>query len=177
MPSNVVIIGPPGSGKTSAGTALAKRLGVPFFDTDDLIEKQESMKVHEIFSRDGEAGFRKLERQLLEKLACPETDQGQFVMATGGGIAVAPGNFELLTKIGTVVCLRASAGCLAVRLVGDSSRPLLASESSNLSEKEKKLDELLAARAAVYGRAPYAVHTDNLEPAQVAEAIEAMLAL
>ena len=117
----IILMGPPGSGKTSAGLILAGRLKWSFADTDDLIEKSTGLTVAEIFKTMGEPHFRQLETNLLNDFLHREIKQ--FVLATGGGIAVTPGNYEILSRLGLVICLIARSQCLAERLQGNTSRP------------------------------------------------------
>jgi shikimate kinase len=185
MPAkNIVLIGPPGAGKTSCGQALARQLGWTFSDTDRLIEKKMNQSVAEIFARYGESYFRQLERDMLEEL-CSRLAAGsmdRYVIGTGGGLPVAPGNFELLSQIGLVVCLAAPVSELARRLAGTGDRPLLSSGQAGSREDKtaalkKRLDQLLAERSQVYKRASYTVETGGFEAEEVAEQIVKLLGL
>lgn len=175
---SVVLIGPPGSGKTSAGQMLAERWQCPFHDTDRLIEQRCGKTVSAIFAENGEAHFRTLESLLLDELGDARTVDAPIVLATGGGIAVTPGNYEKLARIGTVVCLRAAAETLAERLFEDKTRPLLADSASSQSPFESlkvRLQELLKVRAEAYGRALLSVDTSGLEPSEVAIEVEKVI--
>jgi len=98
---NVVLIGMPGAGKTSAGRAVAERLRRPFFDTDAMVEERAGMSVPEIFRLEGEAGFRAREREAV-RLAARE---GGRVVATGGGAALFPENRTALKQNGKIFFL------------------------------------------------------------------------
>lgn len=129
------------------------------------------MPVTEIFAQHGEAHFRRLESDVLDELAAEK----DIVLGTGGGIIVTPGNLDKLKRIGLVVCLFAPTSCLLDRLKTDRSRPLLASNDE--SSKEKRLNELIAARETKYRMAQYTIETANLAPEQVAMQIEKLLGM
>lgn len=171
--SNVVLIGPPGSGKTSVGQLLAQRSNRRFFDTDRVIEERHGCSVSEIFARYGEPHFRQLESNILDEISRDEWRD--VVLGTGGGIIVTPGNMEKLEKLGLVVCLFAPPSCLLKRLETDRTRPLLA--SGDEGSKEKRLNDLIAARESKYRMARYIIETANLAPEEVAAEIEKLLVI
>jgi len=115
-----VLIGPPGSGKTVTGRALADRLGVAFHDTDEQIVVGEGRSISDIFVDDGEAVFRVLERAEVARALAAEVG----VVAVGGGAPVDPGTEELLAEY-TVVFLDVGIADAARRIGFDRSRPLL----------------------------------------------------
>ena len=99
----LVIIGMPGSGKSSIGRKLAARLGIPFADADDEIETAAGMRIEQIFERFGEAEFRKGERRVIARLL----DQPVHVLATGGGAFMDPETRELIHAKAISIYLRA----------------------------------------------------------------------
>jgi shikimate kinase len=110
-----------GAGKTQVGRALAARLGVPFVDSDAQVEGHTGHTVREIFERDGEAAFRRLESEALaDALAAPVPS----VIAAAGGVVLDAGNRDLLRRE-TVVWLRAAPEVLAARVRSGTHRPLL----------------------------------------------------
>jgi shikimate kinase len=111
-----------GSGKTTIGKKVAAALGVPFIDTDAEIEKREGRSVADIFARDGEPAFRRLEAAMLDDVVRRDEPK---VVATGGGAVLADTNRQLLHDRALVIWLRADAGLLAHRVADDDSRPLL----------------------------------------------------
>lgn len=120
--SRVVLVGMMGAGKTSVGQALAETLGWPFTDTDDDIVALAGCTIPELFVREGEAGFRRLESQVLARaLECP----GPRVVAVGGGAVVDPANRALLADRAVVVWLRAGLATLAGRVGAGEGRPML----------------------------------------------------
>ena len=118
----IVLVGLPGSGKSTVGRQLGRRLQMPFVDSDTVIEQRLGCTIREFFEREGESAFRDVEQQVLADLC--ETSQ-PTVLATGGGIVLRPANRECLRNSGTVVYLRAAPEDLARRLRHDVQRPLL----------------------------------------------------
>ena len=183
MPPKVIIfIGPPGSGKTACANALGKRLGWTVLDTDRLIEDNVGMTIPQIFERHGETRFRALESELLEKLARGELASQPLVIATGGGMPVAPGNFERLEALGAVIYLQADLDVLTTRLVNEGGRPLLAGNRDAVGKSsadllKEKLAGLVSVRAPVYGRARYKLDTDGRTPEDIAEQVLKLLGL
>lgn len=166
---NIVLIGPPGAGKTSCGKILAELLKTDFYDTDALIESQAGKSVKEIFSQDGEEHFRQLETNLLDALiAEPATALPSakiFVLSTGGGTPIRAGNFAKLNKIGDVILVEANLDTLVERVCQVSgSRPLLSDSASTNPQTaaRKRLTELLAARNPIYQQAGYKIDTTQL---------------
>ena len=117
----LILIGMPGSGKSTVGRQLGRRLGLPFFDSDHVIEQRIGCRIREYFEREGEAAFRDLEQAVLAELS----GQAGCVIATGGGAVLRPANRERLHASGQVLYLRSSPEELFRRLRHDSSRPLL----------------------------------------------------
>jgi shikimate dehydrogenase len=155
----IFLIGFMGSGKTTVGRILARRLGASFFDTDSLIEERAGMPVPELFNTRGEGTFREMERDLLREFSTRSRKRGArpaLVIATGGGLPCSEENLSLMKETGTVVYLRASADDL-VRRVGDGkSRPLIRklAEGGDLREG---IGKLLADRERFYLRADLVV--------------------
>lgn len=138
---NIVLIGFMGSGKTTVGKALSAKCGKEFLDTDALIEAKEGRKISEIFAKEGEGHFRKLEYAALKSLL----DAKDKIISTGGGIVTYPDNRGLLKKAGKVVYLRVKPETVVKRLEGDESRPLLVGD-----DKLSKVENLLSSRKAMY---------------------------
>jgi shikimate kinase len=117
----LALVGLPGSGKSTVGRQLARRLGLPFIDTDHAIEQRIGCSIREFFEREGEAAFRDIEEDVIEELS--GTASG--VLATGGGAVLRPVNRERLRAGGHVIYLRSTPEELFKRLRHDVNRPLL----------------------------------------------------
>jgi shikimate kinase len=136
----------PGSGKTTVGRQLARRLRLPFFDSDHVIEERLGCSIRDYFAREGEAAFRDLEQRVLAELA-----QGTpAVIATGGGAVLREANRECLRAAGPVVYLRSSPEELYRRLRHDTTRPLL-----QVADPLAKLRELYVQRDPLYQQAAH----------------------
>lgn len=159
---NIVLVGFMGSGKTSVGKILAKKLNLKFFDTDSIIERATGMKISEIFARFGERRFRDLESELVELLS----KKKGAVISTGGGVVVRQRNIENLRKSGVIFWLKASEETIYQRIRGCKDRPLLQVENP-----VQRIRELLNKRASLYERADYTVETDGFTPEEVADRI------
>ncbi len=138
----IVLVGMPGSGKSSAGRQVARRFGLPFVDSDHEIEQQIGMSIREYFETQGEQAFRDLETALLRRVA--ESSE-QIVLSTGGGALLREENRDILRQHGTVLYLRASPEEIYRRLRHDTKRPLL-----QVADPRQKLQELFQARDPLY---------------------------
>jgi shikimate kinase len=118
---NIYLIGPMGSGKTAVGRQLARDIGREFFDSDLEIEKRTGVEVGLIFEKEGEAGFREREREVIGALAT----YNDAVVATGGGAILDAINREQLRASGLVVYLKTSVGDQLKRTRRNRTRPLL----------------------------------------------------
>jgi shikimate kinase len=140
--SNVVLVGPMGSGKTSVGRRLACVLKRDFFDSDFEIVARTGVSIDHIFDVEGEQGFRKRETQMLADLC----EIKNIVIATGGGIVISPKNREMLKHDNFVVYLSSTIEQLLKRTMNSKSRPLL-EQSSN---REKTIRDLVLKRESLY---------------------------
>lgn len=98
---NIILIGMPGSGKSTVGQMLANALHKPFVDADAEIEKTAGLKIPEIFAKHGENTFRKIETEVLDRLG----KQSGFIISTGGGCVTRVSNYPLLHQNSTIICL------------------------------------------------------------------------
>lgn len=117
----LVLVGLPGSGKSTVGRQLARRLRLPFTDTDHEIEQRIGCSIREFFEREGEAPFRDIEEAVIRDL----TQGREGVLATGGGAVLRPANRDNLRRAGHVIYLRSTPEELFKRLRHDANRPLL----------------------------------------------------
>lgn len=162
---NIVLTGFMGTGKTSAGRALAQMLDREFVDMDTWLEAREGMPIAEIFRQKGETYFRAQESALCRELAAGS----HLVIATGGGALVSAENRALFANA-HLVCLDASVDEILRRLDGARDRPLLG------DNPRANVEKLLAARRDAYAQIPLHIQTDGQTPAQIAQTIAARLA-
>ena len=157
-----VLVGPPGSGKSTVGVLLAERLGVPFADSDALIEQRAGKAIAEIFLEDGEPAFRELEREVV--VAALRAHAG--VLALGGGAVMGEAVREAL--VGHPVVFLSVGLAAGVRRVGlSTARPLLAGVNPRAT-----YSSLLAERVPVYrSLAVHEIATDDVGPAGVVVAV------
>ena len=164
--NHVILIGFMGCGKSSVGKALADAMGIPFVDTDGMIEEQAGRKINDIFREDGEEYFRELETSVLKQLL---SAQERKVIAVGGGLPVREINREYLKRLGTVVYLLAKVETLTGRLEGDNTRPMLRG-----GELKKRIETLMDARGELYGEAAdVCVEPDDKDFEQIVKEIMA----
>jgi shikimate kinase len=162
---NIFLIGPMGSGKTAVGKHLARLIRAPFRDSDAEIEARTGVDISYIFSREGEAGFREREREVIADLA----RESPIVLATGGGAILLPENRRVLHENGFVVYLQTSLEQQADRVRQGRNRPLL-----HDVDPFTKLSALMKIRAPLYeSLADYKVTTDGRKVHIVAESIQA----
>ncbi|TSE20223.1 Shikimate kinase 1 [Tepidimonas alkaliphilus] len=141
MTARVVLIGLPGAGKTTVGRQLARRLQLPFVDSDAVIEERLGCSIREFFEREGEEPFRDLEEAVLEELTRGEP----CVLSTGGGAVLRAANRQRLRARGRVFYLRSTPEELMRRLRHDRTRPLL-----QVTDPLQRLRELHAVRDPLY---------------------------
>jgi shikimate kinase len=161
--TNVFLFGPMGSGKTAVGKHLARLLRAPFRDSDAEIEVRTGVDISYIFSREGEAGFRQREKEVIEDV----TRESPIVLATGGGAILLPENRAVLSERGFVVYLETSIEQQAERVRQGRNRPLL-----HDVDPMTKLTELMSIRAPLYeGLSRFTIATDGRKVHVVADAI------
>jgi 3-dehydroquinate synthase len=139
--SNIFLVGLMGSGKTTIGRALSKRLGLRFVDADHEIEARTGATIPLIFEIEGEASFRQREADVIRDL----TAQQGVVLATGGGAVLNEQSRRHLRERGTVIYLRASVGSLVQRTSHDRNRPLL-----QTADPKAKFEVLARERGPLY---------------------------
>lgn len=140
--ASIVLVGLPGSGKTTVGRQLARRLKLPFVDSDQTIEDRLGCSIRDYFSREGEIAFRDVEQEVIDELT--QCKEGQ-VLSTGGGAVLRSINRQHLHERGRVVYLRSYPEELFRRLRHDTSRPLL-----QVADPMAKLRELFETRDPLY---------------------------
>ncbi len=151
-----------GTGKSSVGRLVATSLQFKFVDTDEFIEERTGRRITEIFKTDGEPAFRELERALVNEMS----KWTRTVIATGGGLAVQPGNLDSLKACAFTVCLWASPEAIWERVKHQSHRPLL-----HDPDPLGKIRTLLAVREPFYRQADLLIATEQRSIRQVAQQI------
>ncbi len=160
---NLALIGFMGTGKTSVGWLVAENLHFEFLDTDEMIQTRTGRTIADIFTTDGEATFRALERQVVGELSTHE----KAVISTGGGLPANPENLAALKEHALVICLWSSPEKIWERVRHQSHRPLL-----HDPDPQKKIRDLLAAREPFYKQADVLINTDLRSAREVAQQIE-----
>lgn len=165
MTARVVLVGPPGSGKSTVGAAVAALLDVPLHDTDAAIEGAQGRTISDIFIEDGEPAFRALERAEVARAVAAE----EGVIALGGGAPLDPGTEQVLAGH-TVVFLDVGIADASKRVGFDRSRPLLA------VNPRASWVRLMNERRPVYERvATHRVDTAGRTPDEIAAEIAGLL--
>ncbi len=139
--NNIFLVGLMGSGKTTIGRSLAKKLNLRFVDADQEIESRTGASIPLIFEIEGEASFRQREADVIRDL----TAQQGIVLATGGGAVLNENSRRLLRERGTVIYLRASVASIIQRTSHDKNRPLL-----QTADPKAKIEALSRERAPLY---------------------------
>jgi shikimate kinase len=160
---SIVLIGFMGAGKSSTGKALARKTGLPRFDTDEIVSTRFGLSVAEIFATLGEEGFRDAETEALRQFSAATP----AIIVTGGGIVLRPGNVHLLRALGVVISLEAGEETLFQRISRRAARPLLQTRNPR-----ETLMELLRVREPLYrAAADVRLDTSRLTHDEVVEAI------
>lgn len=166
--TNIILVGPMGSGKSAVGRQLARELRRAFVDSDTEIERRTGADIPLIFEKEGEAGFRLREREVIGELA----GRAGIVLSTGGGAVLLEENRRLLRDSGVVVYLETSVAQQVARVRDGEHRPLLA----GADDMAARLDALLTQRAPLYREvATITVCTDGRRVREVVDEIVRLL--
>lgn len=166
--TNIVVTGFMGTGKTTVGRKVARRLDHRFVDMDAEIEARVGKSISRIFAEGGEAAFRQMEAELFEELRAHQ----DLVIATGGGALVDPVNRALMMKGSTIVCLTCEVDEILRRLNatdtadGIEERPLL-----DAADPRAEIERLLEIRHEAYASIPWHIDTTHLSVEEVAEQV------
>jgi shikimate kinase len=158
---NVILVGFMGTGKSTVGKLLAKKMGWRFTDIDEWIETEQQMPIRELFRIHGESYFRALESKALSELLAADKQ----IVATGGGAVLAEENRSCMLDNGWVVALTANRDTIVSRVSRDHNRPLL---QGNLQER---VHTLLEQRKHAYDFAHVTIDTTDLNSGQIVDLI------
>jgi len=162
---NIVLVGFMGTGKTAVAREIARILGIPHIDTDQLTVEQEGMSISQIFAEKGEKYFRELEHSILKDIK--EKVDDIFVLSLGGGMPTYEPNLELIKELGYVVWLKTSAEETYNRIGANSDRPLLQG-----GDPMEKISTLLAERTPSYeALSEFDIETEGLNVFELASGI------
>ncbi len=150
-----------GSGKSTVGKILAKKLGMKFIDIDEEIEKKENMSIKDIFSKKGENYFRECEKREIEEF----TKKKGYIVSTGGGLGANIDNMKKMKNAGIVVWLKVSLDEVLRRCGNDKNRPVL-------QKPYEELEKLYTERKKVYSMADIHIDTENKSPEEIASKIQ-----
>lgn len=160
--NNIYLVGFMGTGKTAVGKELAKKKKWRFLDLDELIELREKRTIADIFAKEGEAYFRRIEKRVLKEVS----REKKFVIACGGGIVLDKDNIRIMKETGKMICLSSSPEVILKRTHGVSHRPLL-----NIKNPKEKIEILLKLRSPFYAQADYTIDSSRISINEVVEKI------
>ena len=160
MPKDrIFLVGFMGSGKSTVGPLVAKRLGWTFIDLDHQIEQEQGRPIREIFDQQGEPEFRTIETRVLRSLK----DRPACVIALGGGAFVQEVNRPIVAELGVSVFLDCRLEVIHARCPADGTRPLF--------ETPEAVRDLYAVRYPLYTKSDFSIDVSDIEPAQAADLI------
>ena len=159
---NIVLVGFMGTGKTAVGKKLARILKMKYVSTDDIIEGREKRSINEIFTKEGEPYFRKVEKEVVKDVSGIKN----LVIAAGGGVVLDDGNIKNLKRDGVLICLNATPEEVLKRTGTSFHRPLL-----NVPSPLEKIRELLEKRKPYYAKADHTVDTVGKKIDQIVDEI------
>lgn len=160
--NNIALIGFMGVGKTLVSNMLGEILNREVVSTDEVIEKNQGMRIVDLFNEKGESVFRQLEKDLLKQVVARE----RIILDCGGGLILDPENWEILKSNFTVIYLMANADTIYNNIKGMKNRPLLDVESP-----KNEIMRLLKLRTPYYNRAEFRVDTNGKSIDQMAREV------
>ncbi len=160
--NNIYLVGFMGTGKTVVGKELARKKKLRFADLDELIEFKEKRVICDIFAKEGEPYFRKVEKRVLKEVS----KEKKFVVACGGGIVLDKDNIKVMKETGIIICLTASPKVICERTSACINRPLL-----NVKNPRKQIAHLLKMRSPFYALADKTIDTSKISVKEVVDKI------
>jgi len=155
-----------GTGKTSVGKELAKSKKWQFIDLDELIELKEKRSISDIFAKEGEPYFRRIEKRVLKEVSAEK----KFVVACGGGIVLDKENIKIMKETGIIICLTATPEVILNRTSGYIHRPLL-----NVADPKNQIELLLKLRSPFYAQADKIIDTSKFGVKEIVEKISKII--
>lgn len=166
LPKTLVLVGMMGAGKSSVGWRLARKLGIPFSDTDQEVEKAAGCSVADIFETWGEKAFRDAERRIIKRLLAEPTQ----IVSTGDGAFFDEASRALIKENAISLWLRADPEILYERVIRRDTRPLLFE-----GDAKQILEEMIERRYPIYAKADLTVESnDDAHEATIERVIEAL---
>ncbi len=161
-----------GCGKSSVGRRLSQLLCCPFMDLDEVIENEQGKTIPEIFATEGEAGFRRIEHEVLNMVINSYSTGGDLVLALGGGTVMTAACAKLVNENTFCIYLRASVGTLVSRLEKEADgRPMLRS-SGGPDALRARISDLMALRATTYESTAHSIiDTDGRSIDEIADSL------
>lgn len=167
---NIYLMGIMGCGKSTIGKILAKQIAFPYLDTDELIVQRHGMSIPDIFTRYGEADFRRMEKSIIQYIS----GLNRHVVALGGGAVLDPENWNLITGTGITIMLSYPAEIIRDRLSSKNDRPLI--NSFKMDERLKRIENLLQIRNRIYFKADLVIHLNsNLPKSKVVSMLKSFI--
>ena len=152
----IILIGMPGSGKSSLATEMSREAGLEYIDSDVFIENKFNLSINEIFSNSGENKFREYEHKALKEIF----EKDNIILSTGGGMPCYYNNIDLMNNAGITVYLKTSVEILMKRLINNSTERPLIKDKSNKEIKEY-LNTTLKDREQFYLKAKYIIDAEK----------------
>ena len=159
---NIYLTGFMGTGKSSAGQEIARRLDLKFIDLDELIVKKEGRSINDVFAQDGEPYFRKAEKEALREVSQANSQ----VVSCGGGIVIDPENIAIMKQSGRFIALFTRPEVIFERIKKETHRPLL-----NTADPLARINELLTIRKPYYDQAEFVIDTSDISVQEAAEKV------
>ena len=164
---NIYLVGFMGTGKSVVGRELAKKNKRQFIDLDELIELKEKRRICDIFIKEGEPYFRRIEKNVLKEVS----RERKFIVACGGGIVIDKENIQLMKKTGLIICLTATPKVIFKRVSGYKHRPKL-----NVAQPKKQIEFLLKLRSSYYAQADKTINTSVISVKEVVNRVLKLMA-